>query len=298
MPKGDRVQPKRPPGARGRGVWPWLLPVALALYNVLVWGALAAPTRAAANGAGVVVRHGDGRVVYAYVPFDEARISGLELLRRAGLDVVSGNAGFGEGVCAIDGEGCPADNCFCKSYGSPSVYWRYYTLKDGRWIYSSLGASVRLLGDGDVDGWEWSGGAPHLPAVTIGEIAARAGAAAAASPIAAPTPTPPNPTATRPAPTTSAASVASGPATVSPSPPPFRATAVANLAPSEPTARAVGVAPGGETTAVGGRAAEPAAIPWLGYAAVLGLVAALAGYLLFARRRRHAEGEADGPDAR
>ena len=128
MPKGNKVQRTRPAGARGRGVSPWLLPVALVLYNLLVWGLLAAPTRAATNGAGVVVRHGDGRLVYAYVPFGEARISGLELLRRAGLDVVSGNAGFGEGVCAINGEGCPADNCFCQSYGSPSVYWRYYTL--------------------------------------------------------------------------------------------------------------------------------------------------------------------------
>jgi hypothetical protein len=57
------------------------------------------------------------------------------------------------------------------------------------------------LGDGDVDGWEWSGARPRLPAVTIAEIAARAGVTRPA-PGAPATASPPVPTPTRtPAPT-------------------------------------------------------------------------------------------------
>jgi hypothetical protein len=100
------------------------------------------------------------------------------------------------------------------------------------------------------------------------------------------------------APTVGAASAAIGPATANPSASLPTASTVAGPASAAPTARAVIVAPSGEAAPVAQRSAEPPTIPWLGYAAVLGLVAALAGYLLFAHRRRLAEGEADGPDAR
>ena len=91
-----------------------------------------APVAAARKGAGLVVRHGDGRLVVAYVEFDEPQISGAELLRRAGLTVVSAQLSPGQAVCSINGEGCPADTCFCKSYGNPPTFWRYYHRRDGR----------------------------------------------------------------------------------------------------------------------------------------------------------------------
>jgi hypothetical protein len=231
-----------------------LLLLGLLVYNLLVWGLAAAPARAALNGAGLVVRHGDGRVIYAYVEFAEPRLSGVELLRRAGLAIVTGHAGFGESVCAINGEGCPVENCFCKSYGSPSFYWRYYLLKEGRWVYSSLGASNRFLADGDVDGWEWASGPPRLPAVTIDEIAARAGvarAAPAASPTAASATAaaPPSPAATPPPPVAS-------PTLRPPTPSPTVAPAAAAAPPTAtrpPPAQA-----GAAATAAGPRPAAPA----------------------------------------
>jgi hypothetical protein len=188
----------------------------------------AAPARAALNGAGLLVRHGDGRLVVAYVEFAEPRISGVELLRRAGLTAVLAPQGYGEAVCAINGEGCRADNCFCRSYGNPSFYWRYYQPRDGRWVYAALGPSNRMLGDGDIDGWEWSSGGPQLPLLTIDEIAARAGVRRSAPAPAAPTATPVPPTPVPPSPTS--------PARPTPTTPPApTATIRPNLTPS-PTA--------------------------------------------------------------
>ena len=64
------------------------------------------------NVAGLVVDYGDGRVSYAWVPFPEDEISGLELLKRSGLEVVTvGFGGLGEGVCQIETTGCPVSEC-------------------------------------------------------------------------------------------------------------------------------------------------------------------------------------------
>src|SRR5215204_3221516 len=67
------------------------------------------------NHAGLVVRHSDGRLIYAYIAFAEDEINGVELLRRSGISLVTiGFGGLGEGVCTIDGEGCPASDCRTK----------------------------------------------------------------------------------------------------------------------------------------------------------------------------------------
>ncbi len=166
-----------------------LVGVVLALTAAFGIGTLMA--RAETSGAGLVVRHGDGRVVYRYVQFSESSISGLELLKRSGLSVVSAPyPGLGEAVCAIDGEGCPAEDCFCKSYGSPSFYWNYYYIGgSGQWVRSNVGAASRRVSDGGVDGWSWTSGPPGLPATSIEEIAAMFGISR--TPAASPQPTPP-----------------------------------------------------------------------------------------------------------
>ncbi len=128
------------------------------------------------NGAGLVVRHGDGTFVYAYVEFDSETISGEELLLRAGLDfVVAPFGGLGAGVCAINGEGCPADDCYCQSYSSPAYYWNYYSRTADSWAVQLRGPSGRQLADGDIDGWSWTTGDHGLPPVTIDEIATLTG---------------------------------------------------------------------------------------------------------------------------
>jgi hypothetical protein len=125
------------------------------------------------NGAGLVIQHGDGRVLYFYIQFKEPQITGEQLLERSGVSLdVTPYSGLGEGICLIDGEGCPSTNCFCKSYAVPSVYWRYHTLNSsGQWVFRSTGPDQRMVHDGDVDGWSWSSTDGKLPATSIDQIA-------------------------------------------------------------------------------------------------------------------------------
>lgn len=162
----SRASPRARLVARRAGVA--LLIVALAGLTSLVSAAAQRP-----NGAGLVVRHGDGTLLYVYVQFTEDTISGEELLYRSGLDLaVAPFAGMGVAVCSLDGEGYPPDNCFGGSYFNPAYYWRYYAQVNGAWVEQARGPTSRELRDGDVDAWSWTAGDPGLPAVTIDEIAA------------------------------------------------------------------------------------------------------------------------------
>jgi len=125
------------------------------------------------NGAGLVIKHGDGRILYFYVQFSESQITGAQLLERSGvsLDAVP-YAGLGEAICRIDGEGCPSSNCYCKSYANPSVYWRYQRLTStGQWVFIQSGPDQTIVHDGDVDGWAWSATNGDLPSTSIDQIA-------------------------------------------------------------------------------------------------------------------------------
>lgn len=181
-----------------------LLALALALALALPATAPAQLIAQRPNGAGLVIHHGDGRVLVYYVEFTEPEITGLELLMRSGASLTLANfGGLGTAVCAIDGEGCPAENCFCRSYASPAFYWHYYRLEpDGSWVLQQVGPSSRRVRDGDVDGWSWTSGESGLPSTSIDEIAAQYGVdrSAGATPTATlPLPTPallPSPTST------------------------------------------------------------------------------------------------------
>lgn len=117
--------------------------------------------------AGLVVRHGDGRVATACVTFSEPSLSGVELLERSGFNMITQGGGIGAAVCKLDGEGCdyPTEGCFCKRDGTQSVYWAYSQLRDGVWAYSPLGASSTKVQDGDVEGWAWGSGDSRAGAV-------------------------------------------------------------------------------------------------------------------------------------
>lgn len=146
-----------------------LLTVAIALAGGLLSTAAQRP-----NGAGLVIRHGDETVIYAYIQFDEESINGMDLITRSGIEAtLSPFGGMGMGVCSINGEGCPSDNCFCHSYSSPAYFWHYYNLVEGEWVFNPVGPSGRTLRDGDIDGWAWSAGDVDLPPVTIEDIAAQ-----------------------------------------------------------------------------------------------------------------------------
>lgn len=126
--------------------------------------------------AALVVDFGDGRVLVRVVAFSEEAISGVELLQRSGLDVALMGGLGGMALCAVEGVGCPPtpQDCFCQCRGGECRYWAYFVLQGGTWVYSSTGASGRLLRDGDVDGWVWGDGRTPPPLRTWEEIYALA----------------------------------------------------------------------------------------------------------------------------
>jgi hypothetical protein len=129
-----------------------------ALTLTLAAGSLPHAVAQQSNRVALVIRFGDGSVLTSCVEFDEAEISGYEVLRRAGLSiVVAFDSGLGAGVCKIEDEGCSKDSCM--TCDAPN-YWSYWHLTDGSWAYSQLGASSYKVQDGDVEGWRWGTGEP------------------------------------------------------------------------------------------------------------------------------------------
>jgi hypothetical protein len=127
------------------------------------------------NHAGLVVRHGDGRITYAVVAFSEESISGIELIKRSGISVVTVSfGGLGEGVCSLESEGCPASECrqrVCQGPGGESPYWRYFRqAAPGNWQALALGASATKVRDGDIDGWSWTPEEANLPPVMMDDL--------------------------------------------------------------------------------------------------------------------------------
>ena len=129
------------------------------------------------------MRDGAGRLTYAWVPFPEETIDGIDLLQRSGIPVVTvGFGALGEGVCAIGGEGCDVAACrrtVCQASSADAPYWQFFRqdAKDPAvWTWLALGASATKVHDGDVFGWSWTADAPNLPPLPAARIAALAGA--------------------------------------------------------------------------------------------------------------------------
>jgi hypothetical protein len=123
------------------------------------------------NRAGLVVRYDDGGVQTRCVHFSEDMIGGDELLERSGLLPVFSLDGA---VCALDGQGCPADDCFCQCPLPECAYWAYYFLSGTAWSYSPVGPSGFGARNGDIQGWAWKTGdfeAPvQLPVIPFEQI--------------------------------------------------------------------------------------------------------------------------------
>src|ERR671916_485153 len=166
----------------------WVL-VSLA---ALLAGVLLAPRSVLADEelhhAGLVVRDAQGRMTYAWVPFLEEAIDGIDLLRRSGIPVVTVGFGtLGDGVCSIGGQGCGVAECrrtVCQGSTADAPYWQYFQQDPGDpaiWTWQPLGASSSRVQDGDVFGWSWTAGDPALPALPPDEIAGLAGAVTGAA---------------------------------------------------------------------------------------------------------------------
>ena len=206
-----------------------LLPLLVLLGPAPAWGQ-------ATNRAGVVVRFGDGSIQTSCVSFATETISGLDLLRGSGLDVIAQSAGNNAAVCKIGGDGCnyPAESCLACKFGAggQGQYWAYWQLADGGWRYGQLGAGVTRVRSGGVDGWAYGAGnvqaGAQPPVITYDEICPTA-------PVAEPTAVPPPPTA---APTARPTARPTVPPTARPTvrptaPPTARPTAVPTAQPTE-----------------------------------------------------------------
>ena len=121
------------------------------------------------------MRHGDGGITYALVAFPEDEISGMELLRRSGISLITVNfGGLGEAVCTLEGEGCGVGECrkrVCQTGDPNSPFWQYFRQSSpGEWYALPLGVSSSKVHDGDVDGWSWTPHDANLPAMTVDSV--------------------------------------------------------------------------------------------------------------------------------
>lgn len=164
---------------------------ALFLLVTLLLALPASAQEGGPNRAGLIVVHGDGRVLTRCVTFTEERISGVALLQRSGLAVDANTGPMGSAVCTINREGCPINDCFCKCKNNPCTYWNYFHRNaDGSWAYSGMGAATWTVGNGDIDGWVWGDGSAPPPAFTFDAICDAEPGPAEASLTSAPTATP------------------------------------------------------------------------------------------------------------
>ncbi|HLF27465.1 MAG TPA: hypothetical protein VJG32_14115 [Anaerolineae bacterium] len=258
----------------------WFVVILLSLF--LGWQGLPAGAQGE-NRAGVVVQFGDGRVATYCVRFSEPSITGLDLLMRTGLPVITEVGGLGVATCSIGGEGCayPTQPCFCQCQGTDCAYWNYYHRVDNTWRYSVISASGYTVTDGAVDAWGW-GDQIEPPLYTVDQICAEPVSAATDTP----RPTPPGFTETEmPAPTTAPTLIANTQTT-----PTARvtdlSTPVASRLPSLPTNTPIPLptALSGTPDALAGVAPQTDAGGYVLFAVV---VVALGGWLVVARLRRN-----------
>lgn len=121
----------------------------LALASLLAAGAARqADAGGAASRAVVIV--GSTPVCITF----NGTINGVDALHRAGVQATTaGFGGLGSGVCAIEGQGCPASACFQCALPD---YWHYFRANSGGAFSSSpVGASSTQVGDGDIEAWVW-----------------------------------------------------------------------------------------------------------------------------------------------
>ncbi|MHB1294545.1 MAG: hypothetical protein ACYC4R_06070 [Anaerolineae bacterium] len=139
----------------------------LCLLLLAAFGVLPQSARAQdPNRAGVVVVLSPDRVITQCVSFSESQLTGAELLRRAGLRVVtSQSGGIGETICKVEDTGCdfPGQDCFCQCPGATCNYWSYWYWENGDWVYSGRGASNRQVVNGGLDAWVWGDGKTKPP---------------------------------------------------------------------------------------------------------------------------------------
>jgi hypothetical protein len=144
--------------------------VALAILVTAVPVASATTHRAA-----IVVTDTQGKTTARCVRFSERSINGLQLLQRAGYTAAIQQSSIGSAVCSVNGGGCSSTtNCFCHY----PAFWGYWTRAPDAtaWRFSDIGAQIRKVTDGSMDGWVWGkDGRPSPGQVSLDAICAASG---------------------------------------------------------------------------------------------------------------------------
>src|SRR5450759_4104518 len=119
------------------------------------------------NHVAVVVEHADGSVVTRCVAFDTNQITGEQLLNSSGIPWSSQTfGGFGDAMCALDGEPAQYTQCLGKDR-----YWAIFVARaGGSWQLANEGISTLTLGDGDAEGFRYvtASGIPAAPVSASG----------------------------------------------------------------------------------------------------------------------------------
>jgi hypothetical protein len=135
---------------RARVLVVMMLVLLVLLFNTV--GSLAANAAEGTKRVGLVIRYSDGTVHTAVVTVPTAATA-LDVLQAANINLIWIETGFGPAVCKIGSDGCPADNCFCD----PEHFWGYWHLRGTDWESSAVGVGSYTPGDGDVEGFAWTG---------------------------------------------------------------------------------------------------------------------------------------------
>lgn len=144
----------------------WILPGLCLLLLSLGAGNILATHAQTENRAALVVSLDEDTVITTCVSFTEEQITGYQLLQRSGLAFESMfDPNMGAFICSIEGQGCPKTDCQCQV----PLYWSYWHMERGQWVYNVLGASNSQVVPGQVDGWAWSEGQPP-PVYTFEQV--------------------------------------------------------------------------------------------------------------------------------
>ena len=175
--------PRQPVRFRRGAITVLSLALALQVAVYILFPILPAQAQGSGNRAGLVVVYPDGRVATRCVAFDEPASSGHALLQRSALPFVTASGPTGVQVCSLNGEGCPANDCWCQCKSAPCAYWNYFHGNpDGSWAYANVGVASRSLSHGDVDGWMWGDGSGVPPVISFSSICEDGGGAVAPPP--------------------------------------------------------------------------------------------------------------------
>ncbi|NLV74838.1 MAG: hypothetical protein GXY52_09190 [Chloroflexi bacterium] len=123
----------------------------------------------APNQATLIILFDSGAPLVRCVEFNEAQLTGEQLLVRSGIQMVSQQTpGLGMTVCKIEHVGCvyPEEVCFCQCQGADCLYWSYWVWSGSDWTYASRGAAQQVVLPGSVNAWVWGDGKtkPSAPA--------------------------------------------------------------------------------------------------------------------------------------